>query len=135
VADERSAVRIGNAARIPLPADRFSELAPGRPIILGIRAEDLVPRGHGQEPDRFWECSAPVSFSEPLGSETLLVTELGGQEVIAKMFRPVPVTPGQLVAFKLNLDGVHLFDPDSGASLAYGRQSVRTGSVAKATIP
>ncbi len=135
VAEERDAVRIGNATRVPLPADRFLALDPGRPIILGVRAEDLVPRGHGQEPNRFWEYSAPVSFSEPLGSETLLITELGGQEVIAKMFRPAPVAPGQLVAFKLNLDGVHLFDPDSGASLACQRQSGRTGPAAKASTP
>jgi multiple sugar transport system ATP-binding protein len=122
VVEEGGALRIGGAAPVPLPADRFPALEPGRPAILGIRAEDLVPRGHGQEPNRFFDYSAAVSFAEPLGSETLLVTELGGQEVIAKMFRPVPVAPGQRLSFKMNLDGMHLFDPQSGASLARRRR-------------
>ncbi len=119
---EEGALRIGDAALVPLPADRFPALEPGCSAILGIRAEDLVPRGHGQEPNRSFEYSAPVGFAEPLGSETLLVTELGGQEVIAKMFRPVPVAPGQWFSFRMNLDGMHLFDPQSGVSLARGHR-------------
>jgi multiple sugar transport system ATP-binding protein len=118
VVEQGGALRIGEATRVPLPLDRFPALEPGRSAILGVRAEDLVPRGHGQEPNRSFDYAAPVSFAEPLGSETLLVTELGGQEVIAKMFRPVPVAAGQRLSFKMNLDGMHLFDPQSGASLA-----------------
>ena len=129
VAGRNGALRIGNGLQVPLPVDRFPSLEPERAVTLGIRAEDLVPRGHGQEPDRFWEYAAPVSFSEPLGSETLLITELGGQEVIAKMFRPAPIQPGQIVSFKMNLEGMHLFDPDSGVSLALGgRERTALGS-------
>ena len=60
---------------------------------------------------------APVAFSELLGSETLLIADLEGQEIVAKMFRPVPVEAGQELCFQLNLSGVHLFDPECGRSL------------------
>jgi multiple sugar transport system ATP-binding protein len=118
---EGEALRVGADLRIPIPPRRFAALASGRRVVVGIRPEDLVPRGQGQEPERFWEYSAPVSFTEPLGSETLLITEMGGQEVISKMYRPISLRSGQPVSFRVNLDGLHMFDPDSGQSLARNR--------------
>lgn len=90
----------------------------GAKLKLGLRAEDIVPVGHGQAPQRSWNFDAKVLFSEPLGSETLLIAELGGQECVAKMFNPVPVTSGRNVSFQLNVQRMHLFDAQAGVSLA-----------------
>jgi len=108
---------IGNNIRISLLKDRFERIEPGADVTMGVRAEDLAPKGHGHEPDHVWEFLAPVTFSELLGSETLLIADLAGQEIVAKMFRPVPVETGQELCFQMNLSGVHLFDPESGRSL------------------
>jgi multiple sugar transport system ATP-binding protein len=109
---------VDDRLHIPLIDGMFEPLRPGRKVKLGIRAEDLVPRGHGQEPEQALDFDARINFTEPLGSETLLITELGRREVVAKMFRPVPLAPGQVLPFQMNLAGLHLFDFDSGASLA-----------------
>jgi len=114
---EGGAVAIGGVT-IPMSAGRFQSLPAGTKLMAGVRSEDIIPEGHGQKPARSWEFSGKVLFSEPLGSETLLITELGGREVIARMLNPMPVQPGQVFPFRLNLDRLHLFDASSGASVA-----------------
>ena len=51
-----------------------------------------------------------VIVSEPLGTETLLYTDLAGQEVQAKMLKPRPVADGEVLTFHLDLAQCHLFD-------------------------
>lgn len=106
---------------LPIDPEGFQPLAAGRKLTLGIRAEDIVPVGHGQTPSRAWDFSAPIQFSEPLGSESLLILEFGGRETVAKMLAPVPVAAGEVVSFKLNLQRLHLFDAATGVSLAAQR--------------
>jgi len=112
------ALQIGNGTRLPMPRGRFRPITPGRSLTLGIRAEDMSPKGQGHETSYSWEFSGVVNFSEPLGSETLLITELSGQEVVAKMYRSAPAEIGEKMAFQLNLERLHIFDPETGASLA-----------------
>jgi multiple sugar transport system ATP-binding protein len=85
---------------------------------LGIRAEDMTPKGHSHETARLWEFSGIVNFCEPLGSETLLITDLSGQEVVSKMYRSMPVQVGQNLVFEVNLNRLHIFDSETGVSQA-----------------
>ena len=111
-------LKLANDVEMPLLEGRFQPLAPGQKVILGVRAEDIVPRGHGQPPATSWDFSSKVLLSEPLGSETLLITDLGGEEVVAKMLQPVPVEADQVMDFQLNMAAIHLFDSGSEQSLA-----------------
>jgi multiple sugar transport system ATP-binding protein len=111
-------LRLANGLEMPFLEHRFRALSSGHQVIVGIRAEDIVPSGHGLHLPQAWEVSANVLLSEPLGSETLLITELGGEEVIAKMLQPVPVEPDQAMDFQLNMAAMHLFDAQSELSLA-----------------
>jgi multiple sugar transport system ATP-binding protein len=106
---------------LPLDEGRFKPIASGTMLTLGVRADDIVPIGHGQAPSRSLDFSAPIQFSEPLGNESLLIMEFGGREVVAKMLAPVPVAPGQVMPFQLNLQKIHLFDAATGISLAASR--------------
>ena len=106
---------------LPLDEGRFKPIASGTRLTLGVRADDIVPVGHGQAPSRSLDFSAPIQFSEPLGNESLLIMEFGGREVVAKMLAPVPVAPGQVMPFQLNLQKIHLFDAATGISLAASR--------------
>jgi multiple sugar transport system ATP-binding protein len=101
---------------VPLPAGRF-EAAPGRPVSLGVRPEDIVPEGHGLPPPRSVEISAPVSLTEMLGNETLLFITLGGTEAIARMQQPREVAADETMRFRINVDRIHLFDAATGASM------------------
>ena len=118
VASSDGSLRLAGQIELPLLKDRFRPLQPGEPVIVGIRAEDIVPRGHGQAPAQAWDFSARISLSEPLGSETLLIVQLGTDEVVAKMLHPVPVTPDQTMDFQLDMAAMHLFDATTETSLA-----------------
>ncbi len=106
---------------LPLDEGRFKPIASGTRLTLGVRADDIVPVGHGQAPSRSLDFSASIQFSEPLGNESLLIMEFGGREVVAKMLAPVPVAAGQVMPFQLNLQKIHLFDAATGISLAASR--------------
>lgn len=114
-------VALADGHVLPVERGSFRSLSAGRKLTLGIRADDIVPVGHGQAPARSWDFTAPVHFSEPLGSETLLIMDFGGREVVAKMLNPVRVPAGQVTSFQLNLQRIHLFDATSGDSLAVSR--------------
>lgn len=111
-------ILLSDGQLLPIEKANFQPLTAGRKLTLGIRAEDIVPVGHGQTPSLAWDFSAPIQFSEPLGSESLLIFEFSGREMVSKMLAPVPVTAGEVISFKLNLRRIHLFDAETGVSLA-----------------
>jgi multiple sugar transport system ATP-binding protein len=118
VVSNEGGLRLASQIELPVLRERFRPLRPGNPVILGIRAENIVPRGHGQAPAKSWDFSAKVLLSEPLGSETLLIVQLGADELVAKMLNPVPVKPDQIMDFQLDMAAMHLFDAASQTSLA-----------------
>jgi multiple sugar transport system ATP-binding protein len=108
--------RLSDGVEVPLPADvRVSE---GLPIVLGFRPESFAPRGHSLHTDaRALSLSRTVVIAEPLGTETILFTTLGGKDVQGKMLAPRPVAPGEQLEFTLDLDRLHVFDRASGVTL------------------
>lgn len=102
---------------VPVPATA-GPLSEGQAVTFGFRADNLMPAGHAvEEEGAVHELDLPVTLTEPLGTETLLFTELAGTEVQAKMFNPRPVQPGEQMRFRLMLDKCHVFDAASGAAL------------------
>ena len=111
-------IALGDGTCIPLPAGRFRPAAPGTRLKLGVRAEDIIPAGHGPVPSEPWDFTAPVLFAEPLGGETHMIVELAGQECVARMLDPRPVSPGERFSFSVNSRRLHLFDAATGLSQA-----------------
>ncbi len=58
-----------------------------------------------------------VDVVEPAGSDTFVVTQLGGKHLTARMRSDAQVKAGQTVPFAFNLDKAVVFDPTSGARL------------------
>ena len=110
---------------VPAPARVASRLEDGRPIVLGVRADDLTPVGHGTSESRgaVARVSLAVGLSEPLGTETMLFTSIGGEAVVAKMHNPRPVQSDERLEFAPAVDRLHVFDAASGDSLAGGLPS------------
>jgi ABC-type sugar transport system ATPase subunit len=102
---------------VPIDAAVFDLPAPGAPVTLGIRPEDVVPEGHGTRPERGVDFSGPVGFSEMLGNESLLFTELGGAELVARMPHPRQLGTNEIVNFRLDGQRAHLFDAKTQNSL------------------
>ncbi len=108
--------RLSDGVEVPLPPDaRVSE---GLPIVLGFRPESFAPRGHSLHTDaRALSISRTIVIAEPLGTETILFTTLGGKDVQGKMLAPRPVAPGEQLEFTLDLDRLQVFDRASGVTL------------------
>ncbi len=117
VVSDGPGLRLAEGWEIPASESACAALAPGSRVTVGVRAEDIVPKGRGVPPQRSWQFDATVTLCEPLGSETLLMIDFAGREAISRMFQIEPIAPGERLSFDLNLDGLRLFDPDTGESI------------------
>jgi multiple sugar transport system ATP-binding protein len=98
---------------LPAPANAdVRQLADGAGVIFGIRPEAV---NDSESVDRNAKSiatfEANVEIVEPAGSDTFVVTNIAGKEVIARMRADVDVRVGQNHAFAFNLDNAVLFDP------------------------
>jgi multiple sugar transport system ATP-binding protein len=113
-----SARLVGSADwSIPLPT-RYREAATprtGKTLIAGFRPEHLdigeAGSGHGS-------FRARADVVEYLGNEELLHVNAAGQDVVAIVDSSHRVRPGDIVNLVLPLDKLHLFDGESGLTLA-----------------
>lgn len=82
----------------------------GKPIIFGIRPEDVhdVPPGSATEGPPVIEVK--VDVSEPMGAETLLYLSTGASSFIARVRPTDRFTADQRVTVSLDLNKAHLFD-------------------------
>ncbi|EPX75851.1 ABC transporter ATP-binding protein [Salipiger mucosus] len=112
------ALQLDDGTTLPLPPG-FSP-AEGRRVVLGLRPDDIYPEGHGIHSEDGHAVDIrelPVNLSEPLGNETLLFTELGGQSWTARMLNPRNLRRGEVLRFHIDLSRAHLFDAGTGHTL------------------
>ncbi|WP_319519264.1 sn-glycerol-3-phosphate ABC transporter ATP-binding protein UgpC [uncultured Martelella sp.] len=115
---EADGARLEDRTLVPLPADIAPKVSEGQKVVVGFRPDAFAPKGHSLHPeDRSTEISLPVMISEPLGTETIIYTRLGGKEVQAKMLDPHPLEDGETLTFTLDLERLHVFDGETGRSL------------------
>jgi multiple sugar transport system ATP-binding protein len=108
--------RLSDGVEVPLPAG--VSVGEGQQIVVGFRPDSFAPKGHSLHgADQSLTVNRAVTIAEPLGTETLLFTELGGREVQGKMLNPRVVTPDEMLEFTLDLTRLHIFDKASGKSL------------------
>jgi len=111
-------IQLAGGLNVPVPPSARGLLRDGQKVQLGFRADDLMPVGHsvGQEREQV-KLDLTVALTEPLGTETLLFTDIAGTEVQAKMLNPRPVRPGETLEFQLMLDKCHVFDAASSDAI------------------
>ena len=103
----------GNSATIPFSAGRMAGTE-GRDIVLGIRPEAITDRdGADRNSAAVHVVEAPVEITEPAGSDTFVVTQMGGKDVTARFRADVPVKAGDRFPFAVNMDKAVAFDPKS----------------------
>ncbi|MCV3269839.1 ABC transporter ATP-binding protein [Roseobacter sinensis] len=114
----QDAVALANGITVPVPEAFRAHVTDGQEVILGVRADNLMPVGHAMPMEGAHAAfDMTVNLSEPLGTETLLFATLAGEEVQAKMLNPRPVASGEQLRFQLDLTRCHLFDAQSRQSL------------------
>jgi multiple sugar transport system ATP-binding protein len=93
---------------------------PSRParagdVLVGIRPQELIV---GDAPGAGLVLEAKVVVVEPLGSETFVHVELGGQSIVASTTSKQPPRVGSTVRLAAPAESLHLFDAKSGRALA-----------------
>jgi multiple sugar transport system ATP-binding protein len=102
---------------IPIPS-RYREAAmprAGKTLVAGFRPEHL---DIGEAGPGFGSFRARADVVEYLGNEELLHVSAADQDVVAIVASEHRVRPGDIVNLVLPLDKLHLFDGESGLTLA-----------------
>jgi len=114
------AIKFGNHT-VSLPSLDPLKLAPyiNRPIIVGIRPEDIFERQPSHLKSPHAKISVKVAAVEALGAETLLILDIDGVEEVfrARLDRDCIARVGNKIPILVNTDGIHLFDPDSNRAI------------------
>ncbi len=99
--------------KIKLPPEQAKKLAArsGKPVILGLRPEDLSRASDAGDTQAGGVVEAQVELVEPLGSETFLHLTAAGQSFIARMGASEPASVGQQLPVAFGLSKAHWFDP------------------------
>ncbi|SHO65497.1 multiple sugar transport system ATP-binding protein [Pseudoxanthobacter soli DSM 19599] len=108
-----------DGATLPVPGQHAASYrsAAGRPIIFGLRPEDL----HEARQNQAWQpLELTVVAMEALGVENILIGQIGGEkpvEIAARLSRHFHAPIGSKVMLYADLAPMHLFDPESGKVL------------------
>src|SRR5438132_1408578 len=84
----------------------------GRPMLLGIRPEDIEVAQLSKTGNTTARFPAIVDIVEPMGAETNLYLQTGAHTVVCRSQRALDHREtGHRLQFELNVDKAHLFDP------------------------
>ena len=105
---------------LPVPPRTVRAWAPytGRPLILGIRPEDIRLAGPGWAGARL---SLEVALIEPLGASSVLTLQRDSWRLTAQVTDREAVEKKQTVEVYFDMERAHLFDRATGLTLADSR--------------
>ena len=87
----------------------------GKPMLLGIRPEDIELAQFSSSDETTGSFPAIVDIVEPMGAETNLYLQTGAHTVVCRSQRALDHREaGHRLQFEMNLKKAHLFDPSSG---------------------
>ena len=102
-------VEVEGGVRWPLPVTSMGR--DGQSVAYGVRPGHLA-LGGGER-----TVPAEVIVVEPTGAETELLVRAGTAQIVVVMHGRTDVRPGDAIVLAVDSDGVHLFDPTSGAAM------------------
>jgi multiple sugar transport system ATP-binding protein len=101
--DETDPSQFVTKGGIKLPVGRIPDSAKGRDLVYGVRPEHFQLTTAGGIPAR-------VIVVEPTGSETQVVMDIGGDELISIFRDRVAAKPGETLHLTIDAAATHLFD-------------------------
>ena len=97
--------------------DRVAAYA-GRPVIFGVRPEDMAEHTEAVSEIEDDALAARVEVVETLGAETLVHLTCGDQTLVARVAVPDhPLTVGQTMQVRLKMEKTHLFDHETSRTI------------------
>ncbi len=98
--------------RLPAAERRGARGLVGKPMLLGIRPEDIEVAQFTKGQETAESFPAVVDLVEPMGAETNLYLQTGAHTVVCRSQRPLDHREaGHRMQFEMNLKKAHLFDP------------------------
>ena len=113
--DDGVVLRYGDSPsnRVRLPAvDQSLDGHVGREVVVGIRPESLRATNDGDA-----DVNGSIDVIEPTGPDTLVVLDLGGQSMTARLGPRIALETGGPLALSIQPHSVSLFDKASGARI------------------
>jgi multiple sugar transport system ATP-binding protein len=90
----------------------------GRPVIFGVRPEDMAEATEDQDFGAEDRLAARVEVVETLGAETFVHLTCGTQTLVARVAVPDrPLTVGQTMQVQLKMEKTHLFDHETSRTI------------------
>ena len=88
-----------------------------KPVILGVRPEDLCVSGSSNAPASAAQVTLQLVVVEPVGHEIFVYVRAGKSTLVARVApQPLP-SPGAMINMAVDLRKLHCFDAESGAAL------------------
>ena len=110
--------------RVPARFRKNIEPYVDKDVMFGLRPQDIhdARYAHGMadendDPQDFVSIRSQVDVVEPMGSEINLYILIGQHSFISRVDARTEVTPGQTFDAAFNMDKMHVFDPETQASL------------------
>ena len=101
---------------VQIPADKLATLTErgyiGKEVILGIRPE-CIQMSDTLQAGEVTTITSEIIVSEVTGAETIIYSNFGKQEFIARIESNSDIQPGQVADFHFNLEKAHFFDPET----------------------
>jgi multiple sugar transport system ATP-binding protein len=106
------------SVRLPEAFHARVENHAGRPIIFGVRPEDMAAQAPEAEADTGNTLTARADVVETLGAETFVYLTCGPHSIVARMESPErPLTVGQTLQVELKMQRTHLFDRETSRTI------------------
>jgi multiple sugar transport system ATP-binding protein len=100
---------------LPVAPEKEGQLSSylGKKLIVGIRPENIHAAQFTPSGIRAHILQAQVDVTEAMGNEMILYLELNGKQFLARVDPRTDVRPGQAIEVALDLDRLHMFDPET----------------------
>jgi multiple sugar transport system ATP-binding protein len=118
--------------QVPVPASKAEPLRShvGKRVTFGIRPEDIHDVDYQPAGITPALVEANVDVVEQMGNEMIVYLEDHGKSFIARTDPRTQARIGQRIGVALNVDNIHVFDADTGLSLAYDHKQSQAQPVA-----
>jgi len=106
----------GDGYSLPLPESMQTRLQDRRSkeVIVGLRPSafhHIDVSGEGVQLD------LPVILSEYIGSQSVIVSRIGGEQVLIEVDSDTPFSMNEILQFELDPESIYLFDPETEDAL------------------
>jgi multiple sugar transport system ATP-binding protein len=108
------------AVRLKLPEAFHAglEYYAGRPVVFGVRPEDMTAQAPGAGGGNGNTLTARADVVETLGAETFVYLTCGPHSIVARMESPErPLAVGQVLLVELKMPKTHLFDRETSQTI------------------